>query len=51
MSKKFLSSKTPTTPKPRLSDEMKKDVIYKVCVASLVKKHTVSEISVSPKKF
>ena len=34
MSKKFLLSKTPT-PKPRLSDEMKKDVIYKVCVASL----------------
>ena len=34
MSKKFLSSKTPT-PKPRLSDDMKKDVIYKVCVASL----------------
>ena len=34
MSKKFLLSKTPT-PKPRLSDDMKKDVIYKVCVASL----------------
>ena len=34
MSKKFFLSKTPT-PKPRLSDEMKKDVIYKVCVASL----------------
>ena len=50
MSKKFLLSKTPTQ-KPRLSDNMKKDVIYKACVASLVKKHTVSEISVSPKKF
>ena len=36
MSKKFFLSKTPT-PKPRLSDEMKKDVIYKACVVSLVK--------------
>ena len=44
MSKKFLSSKTPT-PKPRLSHEMKKDVIYKACVASLVKKYTVASFS------
>ena len=36
MSKKFFLTRSKIqTPKPRLSDEMKKDVIYKVCVASL----------------